>query len=117
MDMNFSANVSDFTVSNSRLCAVADIVFTFRIWVWMNGLDVPQITNRFIKKPLMAVNTPVGGIRSVSLRLRAGVGTGREIITQMRQVVRTGILDSRCRRLFLPVLFIATHERFSFILG
>jgi hypothetical protein len=60
----------------------------------MNVCGFPQITTRLIKEPLVAVCTPMRGLRSMPVRLGTGVGTGREVASQVREAVRTDAFDT-----------------------
>lgn len=72
-----------------------------------------QIATRLIEEPLVAVRTPMRGFRSMPLRLHAGVGTGREVATPVREAVRTDDVASWLRRLCLPALSTTTHASLS----
>jgi hypothetical protein len=64
----------------------------------------------------MAIHTSMRGLRSMSVRLRAGVRTGREVTAQMRQAVCADSFVS-WRRPFLPGLSTTTHDSLSCIAG
>lgn len=99
--------------STSRPCSVAAIVLTVLIRMSTKAIGFPQITTRFIETPLVAVHTPMRRLRPMSVRLAAGVGTGRKVAAQVRKAVTAEVVDTWLRQRLLAARSARTHHRFS----